>query len=98
MIRIKPEGAMIIVFPLPKEEKKTEGGITVTEFELCRAEVLEVSDEWSDKISRGDIVLFPASDGVGKSVHYQKKSCLWICAKAYMDGGDLFGVEINDKK
>lgn len=97
MKRIKPEGAMLIVFPLPKEESVTEGGIVASDFELLRAEVLEVSDEWSDRISRGDIVLFPASDGVGKSIHYQKKACLWISGRAFGDGGDLFGLEINDK-
>ncbi len=96
MTTIKPEGAMLIVFPLPKEESTTEGGIVAQDFALTKAEVMEVSDEWSDKISKGDIVLFP--DTVGQSIHYQKKACLWICAKPYMDGGDLWGKLINDKK
>jgi hypothetical protein len=43
-------------------------------------------------------VLFPSGEGTGKSILYQKKSCLWIVAKAFMDGGDLFGIEIIDKK
>jgi len=98
MTTIKPEGAMLIVHPLPKEESETDAGIVVTDFQLVRAEVLEVSDEWSDKIKRGDIVLFADSDGVGKSLHYKKKSCLWVSGKAFGEGGDLFGVEIKDKK
>ena len=98
MTTIKPEGAMLIVFPLPKEEAITEGGIVAQDFALVKAEVLEVSDEWSDKIKRGDIVLFADSDGVGKSLHYKKKACLWISAKAFGEGGDLWGKLITDKK
>lgn len=97
MIKIKPEGAMLIVFPLPKEETVTDAGIAVQEFAMVKAEVLEVSDEWSDKISVGDIVLFADGDGVGRSIHYQKKSCLWVNAKSFGDGGDLWGKLINDK-
>lgn len=92
MQKIKPEGSMLIVFPLPKEEKETDAGIITQDFELTKAEVLEVSDEWSDRISRGDIVLFPDSDGTGHSIHYQKKACLWINAKSFSDGGDLWGI------
>jgi hypothetical protein len=33
---IKPEGAMLIVFPLPKEESVTDGGIVAQDFELTR--------------------------------------------------------------
>ena len=98
MTTIKPEGAMLIVFPLPKEESVTDGGIVAQDQNLIRAEVLEVSDEWSNKISKGDIVLFIDSDGVGKSIHYQKKSCLFVCGKPYMDGGDIWGRLITDKK
>lgn len=96
MKRIKPEGAMLIVFPLPKEESTTEAGIIAQDFALVRSEVIEVSDEWSDRIKKGDIVLFPDSDGVGKSIHYQKKSCFWVSAKAFGEGGDLFGIEIKE--
>ena len=98
MKTIKPEGAMLIVHPLPKEESETDAGIVVTDFQLIRAEVFEVSDEWESRIPRGSIVLFSDSDGVGKSIHYQKKSCLWISGKAFGEGGDLFGLEITDKK
>lgn len=98
MTTIKPEGAMLIVYPLPKEESTTESGIVAQDFALIRGEVIEVSDEYSDKYKRGDVVLFPDSDGVGRSFHYQKKSCLWICGKPFMDSGDVFGIEINDKK
>lgn len=97
MTTIKPEGAMLIVHPLPKEESKTEGGIVTQDFKLVRASVIEVSDEWESKIPRGSVVLFADSDGVGKSINYQKKSCLWVSGKAFGEGGDLFGIEIKDK-
>lgn len=98
MTTIKPEGAMLIVHPLPKEESTTEAGIVAMEYAMTKAEILEVSDEWSDRYAKGDIVIFPESEGVGKSIHYQKKSCLFICGKPYMDGGDVWGRLINDKK
>lgn len=98
MIRIKPEGAMLIVFPLPKEETTTDGGIVAQDFELVKAEVVEVSDEWKDKISVGETVIFADSDGVGKSIHYKKRACLWINARSFGDGGDLWGKLITDKK
>lgn len=97
MTTIKPEGAMLIVFPLPKEESVTDGGITVTEYKMIRAEVMEVSDAWSDRYAKGDIVIFPEEDGIGKSIHYQKKSCLWISGKSFGDGGDVWAKEINEK-
>jgi hypothetical protein len=98
MTTIKPEGAMLIVFPLPKEESTTEGGIVTQDFALVRASVEEVSDEWESKIPRGSVVLFADSDGVGKSINYKKKSCLWVSGKAFGEGGDLFGIEVTDKK
>lgn len=98
MTKIKPEGAMLIVFPLPKEESTTEDNIVVMDFELVRGEIVEVSDEWASKYSVGDIVLFPLSDGVGRSIHYQKRSCLWINGHPFSEGkGDVWGIEINDK-
>lgn len=100
MQTIKPEGSMLIVFPLPKEESETDKGITVMDFAMVRAEVLEVSDAWSNRYKKGDIVLFPESEGIGKSLHYQKKSCLWINGRAFGDeGGDVWGVltETKDK-
>lgn len=97
MTTIKPEGAMLIVFPLPKEESVTEGGIVAQEYKMIRAEVMEVSDAWSDRYSKGDIVIFPESEGVGKSIHYQKKACLWISGKSFGDGGDVWAKEIKDK-
>lgn len=99
MQKIKPEGSMLIVFPLPKEESVTEGGIVAQDFELVRASVVEVSDDYADKYKVDDIVLFASSDGVGKSIHYQKKSCLWINGKPFSEGnGDVWGIEIKDKK
>ena len=45
MKTIKPEGAMLIVHPLPKEESETDAGIVVTDFQLIRAEVLEINNK-----------------------------------------------------
>lgn len=97
MIKIKPEGAMLIVRPLPKEESETDGGIIAQDFALCRASVEAVSEEWSDRYKIGDIVLF--AEDAGRSIHYQKKACLWINGKNFSDGnGDIWGKEITDKK
>lgn len=97
MTTIKPEGAMLIVHTLPKEESVSEGGIVAMEYKMARAEILELSDEWGNRYKRGDIVLFPENDGVGKSIHYQKKPCLWINGKPFTENGDVWGIEIKDK-
>lgn len=98
MQKIKPEGSMLIVFPLPKEEKKTEKGIITQDFELVRAEVVEMSEEYESKYKKGDVVLFADSEGVGKSLHYQKKACLWINGKAFGDqNGDVWGILTENK-
>lgn len=98
MQTIKPEGSMLIVFPLPKEESETGGGIVVMDFALLRCKVIEASDEWGNKYKKGDVVLISDGDGVGKSIHYQKQSCLWISGKPFPDG-DVWGIitETKDK-
>jgi len=98
MVKVKPEGAMLIVFPLPKTETETESGIKVMDFELLRGEVIEVSDEWSNKYKKGDVVLFPDSEGIGKTFTYQKRLCLWINGKPFTEGGDVWGKIIEDKE
>jgi co-chaperonin GroES (HSP10) len=94
MIKIKPEGAMLIVLPLPKEEKETDSGITVMDFALLRGEILEVSDEWADKYKPGEVVLF--AETAGKTLHYQKKSCLWISGIPYTENGDVWAKVIEN--
>lgn len=97
MTTIKPEGAMLIVFPLPSEETKLESGIITQDFNLLRGEIIEVSTQFEDKYKVGDIILFP--EGAGKSIHYQKKQCLWIDGRGFTDGGEIFGIvtETKDK-
>jgi len=96
MTKIKPEGSMLIVFPLPKEEKSTESGIVTQDFSLTKATVMEVSEEWSNRYSVGDIVLFP--DTVGHTIHYQKKACLWVNGRPFGDqNGDIWAKEIKAK-
>lgn len=97
MTTIKPEGAMLIVFPLPKEESLTDGGIVARDYKLIRGEVMEVSDEWDKKYKKGDVVLFPDEEGVGRSIHYKKKSCLWINGKPFTENGDVWAIEIKEK-
>jgi co-chaperonin GroES (HSP10) len=96
MIKIKPEGAMLIVFPLPSEETKLDSGIITQDFLLTRGQVLEVSKEFEDKYKEGDIILFP--EGAGKAIQYQKKSCLWVNGVGFPDG-EVFGIvtETKDK-
>jgi len=96
MIKIEPQGAMLIVFPLPKDETLTSGGIIAQDFQIKQGEVVEVSKEWGDRYSKGDIILFPDSEGVGKSIHYQKRNCLWINGKSFTDNGDVWGKIIKN--
>lgn len=98
MQKIKPVGAQLIVFPLPKEETKTDGGIVAFDYEMTRAEIVEVSDEWTDRYKKGDTVLFPESESIGKSIHYEKRNCLWISGKPFDDGGDVWGILTKEEK
>ena len=94
MTKIKPEGAMLIVFPLPSEETVLDSKIIVQDFFLLKGEVLEVSPEFENKYKVGDIILFP--EDAGKAIQYQKKSCLWINGKGFPDG-EVFGVVTETK-
>lgn len=75
---IKPVGNKIIVFPLEKKEEKL-GGIVIpgtANADLMEGEVLEVSDEISNKCKIGDVVLYPSKCGVGTV--FNGKPSLWL--------------------
>lgn len=94
MQKLEPQGAMLIVYPIPVDETITQGGIIAQEFNLSKGEILEVSKEWGDRYNVGDIILFP--EGAGKTVHYQRKACLWVDGRAFTDNGDVFAIVINE--
>lgn len=94
MQKIEPVGAFLIVKPLKMDETKTEGGIIAMDLELEKGQVLEVSNEWSDRYSIGDIILYPKDSGLTLP-HYKKQNCLWINGKASTDGGDVYAKIIE---
>lgn len=89
MTKVEPVGSFLIVKPLKMEEAKTEGGIIAMDLELEKGEVLEVSKEWSDRYSTGDIILYPKGSGLTLP-HYKKQNCLWVNGKPSTDGGDVY--------
>lgn len=93
MTKIKPEGAMLIVFPLPTEETEI-GGIITMDFNLSKGQILEVSEAYKEKYKEGDIILFP--EGAGKSINYQKKACMWVDGRPFPDG-EVFGIVTETK-
>lgn len=91
MKKIKPNGSKLIVHPLPSKETTTEGGMVVMDLELEEGEVVEVSNEYSDRYKEGDIVLYPKGAGISLP-NYKKKNCLWLNGQAPDQGGDVWGI------
>lgn len=89
-MRIKPEGRKLLVLPLESKEENI-GGIIIPESvataDLKRAEVVEVSDELSNKYKQGDIVLYPSRCGLGQI--YNGKPHLWLREEQQ----EIWGVE-----
>ena len=91
MQKIKPVGQRLIVFPLPDEETITDANIVVMDMQLTKGELVGVSDELKDVYSVGDTVIFPKETGL--SIHYKKKSCLWLNNQT-----DIWGIVTEDKE
>lgn len=95
MQTIKPVGQKLIVFPLKSQETEMEAGIVVSDLQLQRGEVIEVSDELKDLYSAGDTIIFPINSGTS-CPNYKGKMCLWITSNI-----DVWGIvteETNSKK
>lgn len=60
-----------------------------------KAEVVEVSKEYSDVFKKGDIIAISADAGI--SQQYNNKSCLWIDAKSAPEG-DVWYIVREDEK
>lgn len=93
---IKPNGAKLIVTDLPSEETETAGGIVVMDFQLKKGKILEVSKEWEGKYNVGETVIYPEGAGLALP-HYKKQNCTWIDGRSPDEGGDVWGIVIDDK-
>lgn len=91
---IKPIGSKLIVKPLPMEDTQTESGITVLDLELEKAEVVEVSEEYSNRFKPKDIVLYPKGSGISLP-HYKKTNCLWLDGRPVNEGGDIWALVVE---
>jgi len=89
MIKLKPQGAKLIVHPIEKETFKTESGLEIVQLDLQEGEVMEVSDELKEIYKVGDIVLYPKGAGLG--IMYQKKSCLFLSGEGN-NKGDIIAL------
>lgn len=96
MTRIQPLGSKLLVLPITGEEDYiTEGNIVVVDTELSRAVVVEVGADVTNVFKKGDVVIFPKSRGTSK--HYQGKPHLWIDGQPVNSGGDVWGLEVEEK-
>lgn len=93
MQKLKPQGTKIIVQTILEEEKTTEGGLIAVDFSLDKGEIIEVGTEVENLYKVGDVVLFPK--GVGHTLNYQKKSCLWLDGRPF-PAGDVWSIEIEE--
>lgn len=85
-MQIKPFGSKLIVLPKDRENHKSEGGIEViSPLKFC--EVVEVSDEYSDIYSKGDLLLY---EGEGKSELYNGQACFWIDGRPSNENGNVW--------
>lgn len=98
MIKIQPQGSNILVMPISKENYVTDSGIEIAGVSLCQGEVIEVSKEFAELYKAGDIVQYADSPKVGISQPYNGKLCIWLCGRAFNDGGDIFSTITNDAK
>lgn len=91
-MRIIPENQKLIVLPIESEEESSNGIIipaSVSTADLSKAEVIEVSNDLSDKFKKGDIVMYPSQSGLGQI--YQGKLHLWLREEQ----GEIWGKVIN---
>ena len=93
-IKIKPYGNRLIVSPLPSEEETTDGGVLINDYQLEKAEVIEVSNYLKELFNVGDIVLYPKGSGIAKQ--YKNKSCLFVNAQEFPQG-DVIGIITDDE-
>lgn len=92
--RIKPVGKSILILPLPKENEQSEGGLIIVDATLSKGRVMEVSAEYGETYTKGDIVIYP--EGAGIHQYYKSQNCLWLNAVGYPDG-HIVGI-ISDEK
>ena len=91
MKKLRPIGENLLVFPLPKETHTTEAGIKITDTTIAKAKVLEVSEEYKDVYTVGDIILYAENAGI--SQYYKQKNCLWLNGTGYPKGNVIAVIE-----
>lgn len=79
-MKITPVGQKILVLPLETKETTTDGGIiipsSVATADLREAQIVEVSDELTNKYKPGQKVLYPSRAGLGQD--YNGAFHLWL--------------------
>jgi len=94
-VKIKPVGSKIIVKSIESKETETLAGIVVMDFELERGIVVEVSKEYSDRYTEGDIVIYPKGSGITLP-NYKKTNHIWLDGRPSNEGGDIWGIETQE--
>lgn len=90
MQKYEPMGRKMLVMPVKEENHKTSVGIELVQLEFMKVEVIEVSKEYADIYSPGDVLMISANAGI--SQQYNGNSCLWIDAKSAPEGDVWFIV------
>lgn len=96
MQKFEPVGRKMLVLPIKEENYKTSSGLELVQLEFMKAEVVEVSKEYSEQYKAGDVVVISSNSGIGQP--YNGKACLWIDAKPSPDGDIWFIVREDEKK
>lgn len=95
MQKFEPVGRKMLVLPIKEENYKTSGGLELVQLEFIKAEVVEVSKEYSKQYKKGEIIVINAQAGIGQP--YNGQSCLWIDAKPSPEG-DVWFIVREDVK
>lgn len=93
-MKIKPFGSWLLVQPLESKNFITENKIEIVETGLAHATVVEVSDEFSEVLKPGDVVVH--TKDAGKPQYYNGKPCLWIDARSPDKGGDCWFLIVDE--
>lgn len=94
-LKIVPQGRKILVLPQPLGDYVSTGGIVIANTNLTVGKVVELSTEFKDIYSVGDILLYP--EGAGTSQPYKGEVHWWLNGDGAGSGlGDIWAILTED--
>lgn len=94
-MRLIPVGSKLLITKQERKAAVTDNNIEIIQNDLKEGVVVEVSEEFKDLYSIGDIVLY--SSGAGQGEYYNGQNCVWIDGRGIKDGGDVWSKVIYDE-